>query len=391
LDSKPRTLQLVHELNLKDSLMKAREEGKTKYVAVGNRLYSLPTSPKAFLSTKLLTLGQKLRVLGETFVPKGQIENESVYDFGKRRLGGRFADYFLDPMVSGIYAGNAREISIKAAFPKIIQMEQEYGSLLKGLKKLKKNKSKGDVNGMARGTMTSFSAGMGEIICALEHQYENSILTNQHVRAVSHRNQKYYIYSGDHQFCAEELYVCAPAYAASHMLHDLTPTFSELLSQFQYVPVVVVGLLFKKDKISQVPQGYGYLIPSKENKEVMGVLFESNIFAQRCDGNYLLCRVLIGGAMHPMVINESKEELIKRARKELESTLNITEAPEEIFFAKWDRAIPQYNLNYLNLQKQVKKCLSEWPHLHLVSNYWNGVSFNDCIENAFQSAEQATI
>jgi len=138
LDSKKRTLKFVQELDLEKCLVKADEDSKIRYLSVGNKLHRLPLGPKDFLSFKLLNPLEKIRVLGEYFIPKRCDPDESVYDFGKRRLGEKFSKIFLDPMVSGIYGGDARNANLKSVFPGIYALEEEYGSLVKAMIRIRR-------------------------------------------------------------------------------------------------------------------------------------------------------------------------------------------------------------------------------------------------------------
>ena len=189
LDSKPRTLEFIKELGLEDSLIRADEVSKVRYISANNALHPLPTDPRSFLSSKLLNPLEKVRILGEFFVPRGKDPDETVYDFGKRRLGEGFSQVFLDPMVSGVFGGDAQKTNLKAAFPRIHQLEQEYGSLFKAMIKIRKTKKAEEKNenkamGSPTGTLTSLRAGLSQIIEAIENRYSGSICFNSQVETV---------------------------------------------------------------------------------------------------------------------------------------------------------------------------------------------------------------
>lgn len=420
LDSKQRTLDFVEDLGLSAEIVKAGAQSKIRYISVGDSLHALPSGPKSFLTFPPLTLFDKLRVLGEVFVPKGLDPDESVYAFGKRRLGEKFARIFLDPMISGIYGGDADRINLRAAFPRIYQLEQEFGSLFKammGLRKQKKTRRVAstrapDLNqdrfravhrirkdgmsprgstGMPMGTLTSFRQGQTRFVDALARRYETNIRFRQEVKTVSHHQGRFIISSGDQQHEADELFISTPAYHAADILQEISPPLAEELNRVEYAPIAVVGLVFSLSVFQNPPKGFGYVIPSSEKKDVLGVLFESNIFPERCPDGRILFRVMAGGARHPGILEKSQEEIVRLAAHEVQKTFLIAADPLRTMFAAWPKAIPQYTRNYFDIQNGLDEELKNWNRLHLVANYRGGVSLNDCIENAYQAAQKSCL
>lgn len=402
LDSKSTTRALISDLGLEQDLLKANDEAKIRYICVNSNLYPVPTNPKDFLTSPLLNPLDKLRVLGEVFVPKGGDPNESIYEFGKRRLGQKFAGLFLDCMVKGIFGGDARQINLKAAFPRMYELENEYGSLFKAMAKLKKRKvlpagrqasSQHGTAGMPKGQLTSFRQGTAQLIEALGSRYKNEIRLNQEVQTLSCEGlpagRQFVIYSGDTRYSADELFLSLPAYQAAHLLKNIAPAMTIGLGKIFYAPIVVVGLVFALSAFKTKPKGFGYLVSSKEKKELLGVLFDSNIFSDRCPSDEIMFRVMLGGAQYPDILQKSEEELISTALKEIQSRFSPQRGPHETFFVRWPKAIPQYDRNYVAIKEDLISQLNEWPNLHLVANYLNGISMNDCIENAYQAAQSS--
>lgn len=388
LDSKPRTLQLAHELNLTNELIQAQDSAKKRYLALQGVLYPFPTTPAAFLGFKPFGWRDKARVLGEIFVPGGEVANESVYDFGARRFGKRFADLFLDPMVSGIYGGDAKEIVLQSAFPRMVRLEKEFGSLFKAMIALKK-KSKGASSGMPAGKLTSFRRGQGQLIAALAEHYPADIRLNEEVKTVTQDSGRYIVTTTTGFYEADELFISTPAPRAGAILRSLDPALAKDLEEIHYAPMAVVGLVFSHRAFEQLPQGFGYLIPSSEGKEVLGVLFESNIFPARCRPQEICMRVMIGGARHPEILEKSTQELTELAIKEIQMTLGAGIQPRETFFMQWAQAIPQYDRTHIAVEQKLEEKLKRRRGLYLVANYRKGASMNDCIENAFQAAQSS--
>ena len=380
LDSKPRTLDFVRELDLNGELVKADESAKIRYVALKDTLHAFPAGPSGFFAFKPFSWRDKARVFAEPFIPRGNDPDESVYDFGARRFGKKFADIFLDPLVSGIYGGDARATVLKAAFGRIHELEQRYGSLFKAMMKLRKG-------GMPKGTLTSFHRGQAQLTDALARRYKNDIRFNQEVKRVTRLPGRFAVTTSVAPYEADELFVCTSAYQAAATVKEMSPVMARELEKIRYSPMAVIGLVFPRSAFASPPKGFGYLISSSEGKEVLGVLFESNIFPGRCGKEEILLRIMVGGARHPDILSKSREALTALALKEVQTTLKTDASPIETFFVQWPRAIPQYDIAYTQAERGLEEELKKWKGLYLVANYRKGVSLNDCIESAYSASQ----
>jgi len=195
LDLKSRTLAFVKENGLETELIEANKEAAIRYISVKGKLYPVPLTPKDFFTHKLLSPFDKLRVLSEYIQPKGNNEEESVFQFAQRRLGRRFAQLFIDPMVAGIYGGDSTKISLKAAFPRMYALEEEYRSLFKAMLKLKKKE-----NGNPKGTLRTFQKGMGQLIDCLNTHYKDAIYLNQPVKNIVQTKEQYLVRANSQDF-----------------------------------------------------------------------------------------------------------------------------------------------------------------------------------------------
>ena len=383
-NGKPRTLELAAELGLVGELVKAGRDAQVRYICLNNVLHPFPMSPGGFFGFRPMRLREKLRVFAEPFAARGTDPDESVYSFGARRLGEKFSRLFLDPMVSGIYGGDARATVLKAAFGRIYELEQQYGSLFKAMMKLRKG-------GIPKGTLTSFRRGQAQLTDALARRYENDIRFNEEVRSVTRPSGRFAVVTAAARHEADEVFICAPAYQTAAMIREMAPSMARELEKIRYSPMAVIGLGFPLTAFSRKPEGFGYLIPSSEGKEVLGVLFESNIFPGRCGKEEILLRIMVGGARHPDILSKPREALTALALKEVQTTLKTEALPIETFFVQWPKAIPQYDRAYVAAEAKIAEELKRWPGLYLVANYRKGVSLNDCIENAHQAAQRSSL
>jgi len=317
----------------------------------------------------------------EPFVPKGRREEEAVYDFAKRRFGVQAARYFFDPMVSGIYGGDSEFISVEAAFPKLFELEQEHGSVIRGMMA-----SRG--RGKFKADLKSFRRGMGQLIEALTLSAKDDIHLNEPVVDI-HRADKYYMVVTDRdKYPADHVFICSPAYAAGDLFEKLDADLSTALKSIDYAPIAVTGLVFEKSSLERPPEGFGYLIPSSEGSAVLGVLAESNLYEGRAADSKVLFRVMAGGSRNPECVGRSQDEIMAMVLKEIDARYGVITSPESTFFAAHPRAIPQYETAYLTLKKRIQKNAARFPGLHLRANYLDGVSVNDCIRNAKLAADK---
>jgi len=389
LASQPATFDLVEELGISDTLLVSNEAAKVRYISIGNTLHKLPTGPGDFLKFSLLSIPEKFRILGEFFVAKRTDPLESVFEFGQRRLGKRFAEIFLDSMVTGIFAGDVRQLHLESAFPKIHNIEQNYGSLFRGMIALamKKKKNKERFNAAPRGQLTSFKEGMSQFVSAFSEKYPEAIRLNYPIEKISRAQNRFKIFSPKGDVEANEVFVCTPSYAAAQLLKDFN-VLAGALEKIPYAPIAVAGLVYKRAAFKEQPKGFGYLIPSSENSQVLGVLFTSNIFQNRTDNEHFMFRVMIGGARHPEIISKSRDELITIAKKEIEKILKVYDNSVTEFLSCWHRGIPQYNREYPKLKETIEERVREIPGLYLAANYLDGISVNDCIVNAKLAVER---
>ncbi|WP_448588623.1 protoporphyrinogen oxidase [Thermocrinis sp.] len=341
----------------------AKEEAKIRYIYKKRKLIPLPLSPVSFLTSPLFSLWGKLRVLKEPFVPKSIKSEETIAEFVKRRLGEEFLDYVVDPFVSGVYAGDVKQLSVKYAVKRVYELEQRFGSLIKGAIKLK-------ALGPA-GKLIAFEGGNhslpSELARSLEVDLENVVLK------IRRKDDKFVLETRKGKVEAKAVVVSAPATSAGYLLRDLSWSVAQEFDQIYYAPVVVVHVATR----DPIPPGFGFLVPRKEGKRILGVLFSSNIFPDR-KGNLLT--IYLGGATDPQVVEEEDEIILGIVEEELKEILGINATLLNI--TKWKKGIPQYNVGYGRYYELVEMLEKENPGLFLTGNYLNGVSVADCIRNS---------
>ncbi len=345
LDNQPVTFELINELGLNDQLIAANPAIRRRYIQFKGKLYQV-AGLLGFIQTPLLSPWAKIRLIQGLFNKQVDL-NQSIESYVTARFGVRVSERIADPFISGIYAGNIKRLHMASCFPKFAQMG-------KTKKKMK---------------MHSFKKGMGQLIEALYAKHQSSIETNAEISSLA-------------QIKADLIILATPAYVSARLVEEENPSLSHLLDKIPYAPIAVVGLTLKPKYLKKKPDGFGYLIPSSEKKDALGVLIESNVFPGRSSEDQVMLRVMLGGMHHPAIINDSADQILAKAIKEIDSTYGLTQMPLQSFTKIWPKAIPQYECNYPDLRQAISRTLQTTPHLQLCANYLDGVSFNDCINNA---------
>ncbi|MBP9853301.1 MAG: protoporphyrinogen oxidase [Candidatus Omnitrophica bacterium] len=381
LNHQPHTLDLINALGIRDQLIEASEATKTRYLCIEQKLYPAPTSPLKLIAFPFLTMKDKLRLLSEKLVKPGMNSRETVHEFVSRRLSSNWADFLADPMVSGIYAGDAKAIIFKDAFSQLYGYEQNHGSVLKGLTEQRK------VN-PAKRVLYSLRGGMVSLTNALYEKYRNDIILSQEVESIDKEpDHPYFLHTAETMYLANELFIAVPAYAAGYMLNGLDPVLAASLNEIKYAPLAVIGFVCLKKDFINMPKGFGYLKPSNQKSPILGVLFEDQIFENRSQPDQCLLRLMIGGIRHPQILKYSKDDLIAMARREISETLGFTGQPVHVFLKTWRNAIPQYDLHRHQAKICIESALKHHSHIYFTANYWDGVSVNDCIKSAQQTVQ----
>jgi oxygen-dependent protoporphyrinogen oxidase len=379
LSNKPHTLDLVRDSGAQPLLLPSNDAARIRYI-YSDALHRLPESPPAFLATPLLSWRAKLRVLGEIFTPaRRDITDESLRDFGYRRVGKEFTDTFLDPMSAGIYASTAAKLSVHAAFPAVVRLEREYGGLFKGMIKRRKRRAG------PGGRLMSFHGGVGTFVDHLGEVLGETVRTGIKVRSLRRGTEGYILLTTDGELTADAVVLSTPAYAAARMLRHLDDELAYWLGQVGYTPIAVVGFGYRD--LAHPLKGFGLLTTAASQQEVLGVLWDSSIFPDRAPPGKKLVRVMIGGQRNSELAMRSEEELIDIARRGLTHTMGVTENPAVTFVKRWRRGIPNYRLGHLaNVERIFARVAGQWPGLYLNSNAYWGIGLNDCVGNAKRCA-----
>ncbi len=388
LDNKPWTLELCKSLGIET--VKSNENSKKRFIFSDNELKALPESPLSFLKSDLLSWPGKFRLLYELIAPKGP-DDETVADFISRRLGREALDKLIDPMCSGIYAGNPHNMSITSCFARIKELEQEYGSLIKAMIKIKKQRKKeggGEVSAAPGGTLTSFYEGAQTITDSLSEKLGSRVKLGHSIRSVTAKNGTYQLLSEDREIETDITVLATPAYASAAMFENLDSEISGALLKIPYPHVSVVCFGFKKENVARPLNGFGFLIPKGEKRRILGNLWDSSIFPNRAPEGHVLLRTMIGGAQNQEVETLDDDRLVNVVFDELNSIIGLKSDPDMSKVYRWTRAIPQYLLGHHKLLDFLDDRLKKYPGLYVTGNAYRGIGINDCVEQGYKLADQ---
>ncbi len=386
LETTPIIKQLVEAVGLSDEMIYANEKGNKRYILRGGRLFPLPMSGSQFLKTKLFSTKAKLRLFAEPFIGKSEDGYyQSISDFVRRRLGQEFLDYAINPFVAGVYAGNPDKLSVKSAFPKLYRLEEVYGGLIKGMIKGRKERKERGEDSKQDAKMFSFKNGMQSFPKALASKL-NQVHYNCDIHKVEKSDAGYkitYAQNGEEKyFVSDKILSTLPAYVTANVFKKIDSELSNHLEKIYYPPVMALSLGFNKTDIGQALDGFGYLIPEKEKKSYLGAIWSSVIFEDRAEDDKAAFTIFVGGARSPELFEMTEDDLYKKVLTEFKETMKISAEP--VFMKKkiWEKAIPQYNLGYIEHENYFEKFEKENLGLYLGGNYRGGISVGDCVKNS---------
>ena len=380
LSNKPDTLELVKLSGCEDILLKSSDEARKRFIFDGS-LEVLPESPGAFIKTPLLSFKGKLRVAYEIFAkPKNDDSDESLQEFGYRRVGKEMTDVFLDAMVAGIYASTPAKISAPAAFPLVVKLEKEYGSLFKGMM-AKKKKEAGP-----GGVLMSFKGGVSSFVDRLSKALNINIVKNANIKTLKKDGDGYKVLGDNLQMVFDRVVLCTPAFVSSELVRNFAPDIADRLNDIEYSPISIVGLGY--DFLKDDLKGFGLLATTRAKQKVLGILWDSSIFLDRAPKGKKLLRAMIGGQRSPELALKSDEELIELAKDGIKCIMGIERVPDMIYVKRWEKGIPNYKVGHLENIEKIFEKIKEHKGLYLNSNAYRGIGLNDCVSNSKKCAKE---
>jgi len=384
LDSAPATLSFVRELDLESELLPASETAKRRYVLGSGKLRPVPSSLLGVMRTGLLSNSAKARLLAEPLARRRTVADESIYDFARRRIGGEAADVLVDAIVSGVFAGDARQLSLAACFPRMREMEDKYRSLVRAMLARRRDTSASQSAGGPLGRLTSFSGGMSLLADRAAAALGDRVRVNTGVLGIRPTGNDGYCLRttrGD-DIPAHAVILAGHPTDSATAVHTLDPVAGQELTAIRSAPVVAISLGYTQYSIPVALDGFGFLAPRREKLRTLGALWESSIFPNRAPDGRVLMRLMIGGAHDPGAIELGDSEITGIALGDLRQSMGLTAEPEMVSIFRHRRGIPQYEIGHLERISRVRARLRAHGPIFLAGSGFDGVSVNDCIRTA---------
>jgi len=390
-ETTPLLRQLFAGLGIDGQFEYAAPASKNRYVVRGGRLHAVPLGPTALLGTGLFSGRAKLRLLAEPFIGRANPdEDEDLAHFVERRLGREFLDYAIDPFVSGVFAGLPEKLSVRSAFPRLWELEQGYGSLIKGAILGARERRKRQEQSKQSAQSFSFREGLQALIDALARSLGDKVRTRAPLRGLRPEGAGFSLeLEGQAPVRARAVVLTIPAYTYEGLEIGFDCAEARrALAQIYYPPVAVVFCGYRRNPLARPLNGFGFLVPRREQRQILGSLWNSSLFSGRAPEGGLALTVFVGGSRQPEHALWPEDRLMDAVAAELKDLLGLAPRPDLQRIFRWPRAIPQYQVGHRQLMGAVEDCEARHPGLYLGGNFRGGISVADCVKSAHALADR---
>jgi protoporphyrinogen/coproporphyrinogen III oxidase len=388
LSREPATLKWIDDLGLTDELVEADENAAHRFIYKNKRLVEVVGPPKFFFAPLLSPKG-RLRLMCEPLIPgKKDDTEESVWAFGARRIGREAADTMVGPMVSGIFGGDAHQLSLAHCFPRMAAMERKHGSLTRALLAKRMGGTSASPLGPS-GVLTSFPSGIGYLPKKAQEALTDCMRLGTSVDTIQKSEGGYSIRTADGTAVeAEAVVVATPSPAASSMTEPLDSALSQELAKIPYADIAVVCTGYPRDAVKRDMNGFGFLVPRTQDLRVLGCIWTSSIFPTQAPEGHVLLRTMYGGFTDPEAVPLSDKSLVQYVEREVHPLLGIDGSPAFSRVFKHRKGIPQYLLGHGKHLAVIEDAEDRLPGLVLAGNAYRGIGLNDCVVSAHRAVDR---
>lgn len=405
LSEKPWVGEMAGKLGIDDRLMGSNEASKRTFVFAGGRLHRLPDGLMGLVPTKLVPFALspliswpgKIRMAFDLFIPpKKDDGDETLGSFVTRRLGKEALDKIAEPLIGGIHAGDPDQMSLKASFPRFIQMEQKYGGLLKAMLVARKNAPRPKLPEPGKAAKTffmTFRDGMGELTDKIVSCLDRTrVLTGRTVTGIERKPAGGYLVNieGMEPIEADGVILTAPSHEAAELVQGLDKVMADNLAGIPQATSATVNLAFKRSDIHKSLDAFGFIVPISEKRKIKAATYSSTKWNYRTPGeDYVLLRTFVGGARNQELVYQEDEDLLEMVLSELRDIIGLTARPVMHRIYRWVNGMPQYTVGHLERVATIEKRAAELPGFYVVGGSYRGVGVGDCINVGSQAAEKA--
>jgi oxygen-dependent protoporphyrinogen oxidase len=414
LTEKPAAIELCRELGLAGELVPSNDAERKTYILVKNRLVPMPDGLMFLVPTKLIPTAltrlfswkTKLRMGLELLHPPrpSSDEDEAVAALVERHFGAEAVDRLADPLLSGIYGGDATQLSARTVLPRLVEMESEYGSLTRGMlaahrkmraKASEAAKKNGAVNGNGKSNQgprpifTTLRGGLQQLVDVIEAKLNPAwVRLGTPVSRIEKVSNGWRVEAAGVKQNYDSVIVCSPAWAAGVLLAPVDSALGEDLSAIPYSSSITINLVYDEADLGQLPDGFGFLVPASEGRSMLACTFVHRKFLGRTPPGKAVLRAFLGGTKNEALLAEPDDVLITMVRRELQEILGIRARPEHTQVSRWRRAMAQYAVGHQSRARRVAERVAALPGLKLAGNAYDGIGIPDCIRLGRGAAKQ---
>lgn len=401
LSEKPAAAALCRELGIADQLLPSNDAERKTYILVRNRLIPLPDGLMFMVPTRLIptiltplfSWGTKLHMAREfLFPPAPATEDESVAAMTRRHFGRETVDRLVSPLLSGVYGGNADQLSVRAVLPRMVAMEQKYRSLSRAMLAARKAapprpQSEGKIAG-PRSLFTTLRDGMSQMTDGLAAQLPPGFIhLSSPVDSITRQNDSWLVETAFGRERYDALILALPAWTAGGLLRPTHHALGEALQGIPYSSSITVTAGYNRADLSTLPLGFGYLVPTSEGRRMLACTFVHNKFAGRTPADKGVLRCFLGGSGNDALLNQTDAQLTAIVEQELAEVLGLRAKPNFIRIARWRQSMAQYGVGHLDRMQLVREAVATLPGLALAGNAYEGIGVPDCIRTGQQAAD----
>ena len=395
ISAKPAALELIRELGLAEQVIGSNDYSRKTFVWKRGRLIPLPeglmmmvpTKIMPLVTTGLLSWGTKLRMgLELLHAPKPHESDESVADFIEEHYGEEAVDYLAEPLLSGIYGGDPREMSVTAVLPRFVTLSRQYGSLTRGVLA---ERAKAATNHNAPAPLfRTLKGGLQQMIDALTLSIQGKVEMRQaRAQAVERAGDGFRVRLDGGWLDAGRVVVACEAHSGAALLAGIDARLAELLGTVGYSSSMTVALGFAAADFPRLPEGHGFLVPKKERRRLMACTWVGAKFPFRVPEGTVVARCFLGGADNAAVLDQPDDAVTAIVLEELQQIAGFRARPKFVRISRWPRSMAQYTVGHPQRLAEIEARVQAIPGLHLVGNAYEGIGIPDCIRMGKRAAE----
>jgi oxygen-dependent protoporphyrinogen oxidase len=407
LSQKPWAMDLCRRLGMADQLIDTNQVEKKASVLWGGRLHELPEGLVTFTPSQLgpffrsglLSWVDLVRMGCDVMIPpRRSNEDESLAAFFRRRFGRHACERVMEPLMAGIYAGDAEQMSLRATFPRFYELEQAHGSVIRGMVAARRARAQQASDGRPKHTMfVTLRNGLGDLVTVLASHIQKAGgvlkagVEAEALRVRSHQAGRWMydvICSDGTTLSAESLVLATPAYVSAELVRPLTPLAAGLMGMIPYASTATISMVYPAVAVGDRLQGFGFVVPRIEGRDLIAATWTSIKWPHRAPPDEVSVRCYLGGVGREAILQQDDEALTRCVQEELASIVGLRATPHYVEVNRWHRAMPQYTIGHLDRLEQLEAALSRFGGLAVTGAAYRGVGIPDCIRDGADTAER---